>query len=110
MPETPPEKLMGWLTREEEEFGLTGAIERTIDPERVREMLREELKYDPTEAQIELMMRSSRYRYEALPQIATTTQVFTRPWGSQIIYRDIPTGRFIGRGAVEQRLIDIGWY
>uniref|UniRef100_A0A6M3M2R5 Uncharacterized protein n=1 Tax=viral metagenome TaxID=1070528 RepID=A0A6M3M2R5_9ZZZZ len=105
MPETPPEKLMGWLTREEEEFGLTGAIERTIDPEACRRMLAEELGYSPTEAQVGLMNEAARFKYEALPEIGVTPQMFTRPWGQQVTYRDIATGRFISRDVVETRFM-----
>lgn len=110
MPETPPDKLMGWLTREEEEFGVTGAIERTMDFEACRGLLAEELRYDPTEEQVRLMYETARYRYEAMPMIAVIPGIYTRPWGTQVTYRDIPTGRFIGREAVETRLRDIGWY
>lgn len=110
MPETPPDKLMGWLTREEEEFGVTATIERTMDFEACRSLLEKELRYDISPEQVELMYATARYRYEAMPQIAVTPGIYTRPWGTQVTYRDIPTGRFIGREAVEMRLRDIGWY
>ena len=104
MPETPIEKLMGWLTREEEEFGLTGAIERTIDPAACRRMLLDELGYEPPEAQADLMYRAGRYRYESLPQIGISTSQVTYPWGTQTWYRDIPTGRRVGTEAVWERM------
>lgn len=104
MPETPVEKLMGWLTREEEEFGLTGAIGRTIDPAMCRSMLLEELGYEPSEAQIELMYRAGRMRYETLPTIGVSTSEVTYPWGAQTWYRDIPTGRRVGMEDVWERM------
>lgn len=109
MPETPPEKLMGWLTREEEEFGLTGAIERTIDPDTVREMLREELRYEPTGEQVGLMYEAAKYKYETLPTIGARPELYVRPWGKQITYRDVATGRFMSREAVETRRIEMGY-
>ncbi|GAH76272.1 unnamed protein product [marine sediment metagenome] len=109
MPETPPEKLMGWLTREEEEFGLTGSIERTIDPDTVREMLREELRYEPTEEQVGLMYGAARYKYETLPTIGVRPELYVRPWGKQVTYRDVTTGRFMSREAIETRRIEFGY-
>lgn len=104
MPETPIEKLMGWLTREEEEFGLTGAIERSIDPDVCRRMLLEELGYDPSDEQVDLMYRAGRYRYEVLPEIGISTSQVAYPWGAQTWYRDIPTGRRVGLADVDYRI------
>ena len=108
MGETPPDKLMGWLEREEEEFGITGAVGRTIDWEACRAMLKEELGYDPSDAQIELMMSAGRLRYEELPQIATTTSIVAYPWGKGLWYRDIATGRRISTEEAQRRLLEAG--
>lgn len=109
MPETPIDKLMEWLTREEEVFGLTGSIERTIDPEACRRMLREELRYEPTEEQVRLMSEAAKYKYETLPTIGARPELYVRPWGKQVTYRDIPTGKFISRETVEIRRIEMGY-
>lgn len=107
---SPPEKAMAWLTREEEMFGVTGAIERTIDFEKCRSLLAEELAYEPTEEQVKWMYEGARYKYEALPEISISTSQVIYPWGAQTWFRDIPTGRRMSAGAVEKRLVDIGWY
>lgn len=109
MPETPIEKLMGWLEREEEEFGLTGSITRTIDPEACRSMLREELGYEPSQTQVDLMYSSGRYRYEVLPEIGVRTELVQYAWGSELWYRDITTGRRLSLETVESRIAAIGF-
>lgn len=105
--------FLEWLMREEEEFGLTGAIERTIDPEACRRMLQEELHYkfpkEVSEAQVKAMYETARYKYETLPEIAARPELYVRPWGKQVTYRDIPTGRFIGREEVEWRRVQAGF-
>lgn len=106
--ETDPEKLMGWLEREEEEFGITGAVSRTLDWEGCRAMLKEELGYDPSDAQIDLMQRAGRYRYEQLPQIEATTTQIIYPWGQQLWYRDVATGRRISTEEAQRRLSEAG--
>lgn len=108
MAETPPDKLQGWLEREEEEFGITGAISRTIDWDSARNMLKQELGYEPSDAQIELMMSAGRYRYSEMPQVGVRTEVMTYKWGQQLFYRDIATGRRVGLADVTKRLEDIG--
>lgn len=104
-----------WLDREEETFGLTGAITRTIDPGRVRDMLREELGYDPTESQVDAFYEAARSRYETMPQIGVKTFTVTTYKGTirerwDLWYRDIATGRRVGLEAVQERLRLIGLY
>ncbi|GAI72432.1 unnamed protein product [marine sediment metagenome] len=106
--ETDPEKLMGWLEREEEEFGITGAVGRTLDWNSCRAMLKEELGYDPSDAQIALMQRAGRYRYEQLPQIGASTEQVIYPQGGQLWYRDVETGRRISTVEAQRRLIEAG--
>lgn len=102
-----------WLTREEEFFGLTGAVERTISPEKVRDMLLEELGYKPTEGQIEVMYRRGRERYEIMPMIGISTSTVTTYKGTirerwDLWYRDIATGQRVVLSEVERRKAAIG--
>lgn len=104
MPETPVDKLQGWLEREEEEFGITGAVSRTIDFDACYKMLKEELGYEPSVAQIDLMMQSARYRYAELPVAGARTEQVIYPWGATLWYRDVATGRRISAETVQERL------
>ncbi len=102
-----------WLTREEEFFGLTGVVERTISPEKVRGMLLEELGYKPTEKQIETMYRVGRERYEIMPMIGISTSTVTTYKGTirerwDLWYRDIATGQRVGLSEVEIRKAAMG--
>jgi len=106
---TPIEKLMGWLEREEEEFGLTGSVGRTIDPDTCRRMLLEELGYKPSEGQVDLMYSAGRYRYETLPEIGVSTSQISYPWGKQTWYRDTTTGRRVSADDVEFRRGMLGY-
>lgn len=110
MPETPPDKLQGWLEREEEEFTVTGAVYKTIDPEACRKMLLEELGYDPTPDQVALMFEAGRLRYAGYPQIGVRAEMVTFKYGQQLWYRDILTGRRLGFEDVQSRLAEIGFY
>jgi len=105
--------FLAWLEHEEEVFGLTGAVERTIDPEACRRMLREELGYDPTEKQVQAMYEAGRYKYETIPQIGLGTELVTTYRGTirertDLWYRDLTTGRRVGLEDVQYRLEAIG--
>lgn len=96
--------FLRWLEREEEVFGMTGAIERTIDRDACRMMLLEELGYDPSNKQVEAMYEAGRMKYETLPQIGAGTSSVEYPWGKQTWYRDLTTGRRIGLADVQFRM------
>lgn len=96
--------FLAWLEREEDVFGLTGAVERTIDRDKCRMMLLEELGYDPSDKQIEAMYEAGRMRYETLPQINVGTSQVLYPWGKQTWFRDLTTGRRIGLEDVQFRI------
>lgn len=100
--------FLKWLEREEEVFGMTGTIERTIDPDMCRSMLLEELGYDPSDAQVNAMYEAGRMKYETLPEIGAGTSSVTYPWGKQTWYRDLTTGRRIGLADVESRMEVMG--
>lgn len=101
--------FLKWLEREEEVFGMTGAIERTIDRDACRMMLLEELGYDPSDSQVNAMYEAGRMKYETLPQIGAGTSSVIYPWGKQTWYRDLTTGRRIGLADVEFRIELMGF-
>jgi hypothetical protein len=101
--------FLKWLEREEEVFGMTGAIERTIDPDACRRMLLEELGYDPSDKQVGAMYEAGRMRYETLPTIGVSTSQVSYPWGKQTWYRDLTTGRRVGTADVQYRIDLMGF-
>jgi len=115
MPVTPIDAWLEWLEHIEEELGLYGAVYGTIDPEACRKLLYEELGYEPSQAQIDLMFETGRTKYEGYPQIGVRSETVTYHRGTigqykELWFRDIPTGRRISTVAVAIRLADIGFY
>lgn len=108
MPKAPEERYMEWLIRVEEEFGLAATQRGTLEIEEARRLLYEELGFEPTESQVSSFMMFGKARYEIMPEIGIMSYRFERPWGYQMVYRDIPTGRFISYPEVTERL-RIGW-
>lgn len=104
MPKTPEERYMEWLQREEELWGIDEMQRATTDIERLRELLYEELGYEPTASQLSSFMEFGKARYEIMPEVGATTTRFLRPYGYQQVYRDIPTGRFISYKEASRRI------
>lgn len=101
---TPPEDLLEWLMREEELVGV-GAMQRgTFDVESARRLLEKELEIEVTESRITAVLEWGQTRYEALPAVGVLPSRFERPWGFQMVYRDVTTGKFISYATVKSKL------
>lgn len=111
MPKEAAERYMEWLEREEERLGVARTQRGTTDIEEAKAMLFEELGYEPTEAQVSTFMNIGKARYEIMPEVEVTSYRFERPWGYQMVYRDVPTGRFIAYREVSERIKGywVGW-
>lgn len=104
MPEEAAERYMEWLDREEERLGI-GRVQRSLaDIDELKELLTEELGYEPTEAQVGTFTEMGKARYEIMPEVGVTSYRYERPWGYQMFYRDIPTGKFISYATVTERI------
>lgn len=97
---TPPEDLLEWLLREEETLGIDAVERGLIDIEAARALLYEELGYDPTESQLAGFQEAGQLKYERLPAVGVGFERVAFPWGYQPRYRDIVTGRYIGKADV----------
>ena len=106
MPKEAGEKYMEWLEREEESLGI-GAVQRgTMDIEELRAMLYDELGYAPTDAQLDAFMGTATTRYEVMPEVRVTSLRVERPWGYQMMYRDVATGRFMSYADLSSRVTE----
>ncbi|GAI86688.1 unnamed protein product [marine sediment metagenome] len=108
MPKEPAERYMEWLEREEERLGIAATQRASMDIEEAREMLYEELGYDPTESQLSTFMELGKARYEIMPEIGITAYRFERPYGYQMVYQDVKTTLFISYAETTER-IKMGW-
>jgi len=104
MPKEAAERYMEWLEREEERLGISAVGRATVDIEEAKRMLYEELGYEPTEGQLSTFMEFGKARYEIMPEVGVTSYRFERPYGYQIVYRDVFTGRFMSYPAVSERI------
>ena len=104
MADTPPEDLMEWLMREEERLGIAKTQRATLEIEEAKEMLFEELGYEPTEAQVDSFMETGKTRYEIMPEVGVTSRRYERVWGYQMVYTDVPTGKFLSYAEVSKRI------
>ncbi|GAI51971.1 unnamed protein product [marine sediment metagenome] len=91
---------MEWLDREEEIVGLDAVMRGTVDEKTLRELLYEELGYEPTEGQLGAWQQAGQAKFEQLPQVGVAFErleqvVAGQVWGYRPAYRDITTGRFI---------------
>jgi len=104
------EDLLKWLEREEEEWGVEAMIGRTATEDRIAEWLQEELgiRYSPD--LVPRYYEIARAKYEYMPSVAISTAVYERPYGKQLVYRDIATGRFIGFETVQERFVTLGLF
>lgn len=98
------DKYMEWLEREEEVLGLDTTVRTVGDLEYASTLLEEELGYTPTEKQLDAFMGAAQSKYESLPQIGVTPVVIERNWGSQVVYRDIISGRFVSYDDIKSAL------
>lgn len=94
---TPPEDLLEWLLREEENLGVDVVERATLDMEAARELLYRELGYEIKDEHARAFMEAGRLKYEKLPEVSISFECLPQPWGYQSVYRDIATGRFIKR-------------
>lgn len=104
MPKEAAERYMEWLEREEERLGMGATVRASEDVEVARDLLYEELGYDPSEAQVSSFMEMGKARYEVMPEVGITSARFERPWGYQTVYRDIATGKFMAFRGVSERI------
>jgi hypothetical protein len=103
---TKEEDLLGWLEREEQSLGMDAIVRASTDIDYARLLLQEELGYTPTDDQLDAFMSTAGMKYEDLPNAGISFELVDRAWGSQAVYRDLETGRFISREEVRERM---GW-
>lgn len=104
---TPEEDLLAWLEREEERLGFTTVDDALTDISKARTLFYEELGYDMTEEQFSGLKQAIFTRYEELPSIGVSFTRFEQKWGYQEVYRDVITGRFVGKADVWSLLATI---
>jgi len=104
MPKEPAERYMEWLEREEERLGIAATQRGTMDITEAKAMLADELGYEPTEGQLDTFMMTGKARYEVMPEVGVTSRMFERPWGRQMTYRDVATGKFISYAETSERI------
>lgn len=97
---TPEEDLLGWLEREEERLGFTTVEGGLADIDRARTLFYDELGYDVTEEQFGGLKAAQYLRYEELPTIGVSYGRIEQAWGYQETFRDVITGRFVGKADV----------
>lgn len=94
MVETPPEDLLEWLTREEEEFGTARVEGAATDYARARDLLYESLGYEPSEEQVGGFMEVAMVKHEILLELGVSMIPIERPWGKTYSYYNYATHRF----------------
>ena len=90
-------------------------IEAWEDKERLREELREQLKYEPSDAQVESLwetmetLKRERWDEPWLREHGVRTVVVHYPWGSEVRYGIQGIPGLWGRWAVERIREEEGW-
>ena len=101
---TPPEDLLAWLEREEENLGFTSVEEALTDIQKARVAFFKELGYEMKEEQFEGLKSALYSRYEEFPSISIEYGRIEQKWGYQPVYRDVITGRFVSGSDVRALL------
>lgn len=104
MPKEPQERYMEWLSRKEEELGVGRLMGFLADWEACEAELSEEAGRRVEFHEVEAFMTWGKARYEVMPEVGVTSYRFERPWGFQMVYRDILTGRFMSYTATSERI------
>lgn len=102
------ERYLEWLEREEESLGLDDIVRASGDIDYARGLLKGELGYDPTEAQMDAFFVTAKTKYQVLPSLNVSYERIEHTWGFQSVYRDMATGRFISREETQKRLTGEG--
>ena len=98
------ERYLEWLEREEEVLGLDAIIRASTDIEKARRLLFDELGYTPTDMQLDAFMGAGYVKFEALPEIGVRFAREEHAWGYEPVYKDLITGQYTSRKAVEQAM------
>jgi hypothetical protein len=104
MAKSKEERYLEWLEREEESLGLDTMLMVSEDIDYARQLLWQELGYEPTEAQLDAFTATANIKYAILPDVGVHYERIEQAWGFQPTYRDISTGRFISRDEALSRI------
>lgn len=97
---TPPEDLLAWLTREEERLGTTAVARAAGDYAATRDLLYDELGYEPEVAQIESLMGAYEVKNAILPELGIGIIPRETRYGKVYSYYNYATHRFTGAASV----------
>lgn len=89
------ERYLEWLERADI------PIEDTVTLDKLRDYLTEWLGFTPTNQQLDAVGQAVATRYEQLPQVGIEFERIDQKWGSQYVFRDTETGRFVSRTQVK---------
>ena len=94
--------LLGWLEREEEEYGFDTMEDALTDFGKARALFLNEQGIDLSEGQYQGLKDAQFFRYDELPSISVAYEKFYNPSfaGWQESYRDTITGRFVAKADV----------
>lgn len=88
------ERYLEWLDR------ANIPIEDTVTLDKLRDYLTEWLGFSPTNQQLNAVGTAVAAKYEELPAAGIEFERIEQKWGSQFVFRDTATGRFVGRAQV----------
>jgi len=104
MPKDPEERYLEWLDREEEKLGTDFMERATFDVDTFRTMLKDELTPEALAGNVQAILDAAETKYRDLGGVGAMFDRLQHAWGSQPIYRDLTTGRFISRDEINRRL------
>jgi len=98
------EDLLSFLDRLEEKLGADFMERATFDVGIFQKMLKDELTPGLLEGNVQAIIDAADTKYRDLGEVGLSFERIKQAWGTQPIYRDLETGRFINREEMNRRL------